>query len=89
MVRDAPTTYPPTRHYRHGLPEVVRAFKSFASRRINEYRRTRNAGIWQRDYYEHVIRGEASLGRIRRYITENPARWAEGEENPNRCMGST
>jgi len=33
--------------------------------------------VWQRNYYEHIIRDEADLARIRRYITNNPARWAE------------
>ena len=33
--------------------------------------------IWQRNYYDHVIRSEESLNRIRRYIHENPARWRE------------
>jgi REP element-mobilizing transposase RayT len=32
-------------------------------------------GLWQRDYYEHVIRGDADLARIRTYIAQNPARW--------------
>jgi REP element-mobilizing transposase RayT len=35
--------------------------------------------IWQRGYYEHVIRGEEELARIRSYIEENPARWEEDE----------
>lgn len=39
------------------------------------------------NYYEHVIRGEAALLRIRRYIAENPARWAEDPENPGRGGG--
>jgi REP element-mobilizing transposase RayT len=31
--------------------------------------------VWQRNFYEHVIRNQDDLSRIRRYITENPARW--------------
>ena len=38
--------------------------------------------LWQRGYYEHVIRDEAALDRIRRYIRENPLRWAIDAENP-------
>jgi hypothetical protein len=38
--------------------------------------------VWQRNYYEHVIRDEGSLDRIRRYIAENPMRWACDPENP-------
>jgi putative transposase len=38
--------------------------------------------IWQRGYYEHVIRNEAELRAIREYILGNPARWNEDENNP-------
>jgi putative transposase len=39
--------------------------------------------LWQRNYYEHVIRDEADLNRVRDYIQSNPANWDEDEENPN------
>ena len=67
---------------RHGLPEVVRAFKTFSARRINAARGAVGTSFWQRDYYEHVIRGEESLDRIRQYIVDNPALWDEDPENP-------
>jgi REP element-mobilizing transposase RayT len=38
--------------------------------------------LWQRNYYEHVIRDETSLNRIRQYILDNPARWTVDRENP-------
>ena len=37
--------------------------------------------MWQRNYYEHVIRNSASLDEIRRYIADNPLRWEEDPEN--------
>lgn len=40
--------------------------------------------VWQRNYYEHVIRNESELGRIREYIVANPARWEEDVNNPGR-----
>jgi REP element-mobilizing transposase RayT len=64
----------------HGLSEIVRGFKTFSARRINEHRRTPGTPVWQRNYYEHIIRDEASLQRIRRYIANNPARWAYDRE---------
>jgi REP element-mobilizing transposase RayT len=67
---------------RHGLPEIVRAFKTFSSRQINEPRKTVGVPLWQRNYYEHVIRSEESLNRIRRYILDNPAQWQFDRENP-------
>lgn len=68
---------------RHGLPEIVRAFKSFSARRINRLRRTDGIPVWQRNYYEHIIRNEQEMDRITRYIETNPSMWAEDEENPN------
>ena len=38
--------------------------------------------MWQRNYYEHVIRSEAELDRVRQYIAYNPAKWPEDAENP-------
>jgi REP element-mobilizing transposase RayT len=66
---------------RHGLPEIVRGFKTFSARRVNAQRNT-SGPLWQRGYYEHIIRHGESLDRIRRYIFENPARWAFDRENP-------
>lgn len=38
--------------------------------------------VWQRNYYEHIIRNEESLKRIRQYIQNNPTQWAYDRENP-------
>jgi putative transposase len=64
------------------LSEFVRAFKTFSSRAINLRLGTSGQSIWQRSYYEHVIRNEASLNRIREYIVTNPLRWHLDKENP-------
>jgi len=60
----------------------VRQFKTFSARRINQHRNTPGIRIWQRNYYEHIIRDEQSLNRIREYILTNPLRWAIDHENP-------
>ena len=73
---------PATKKTTHALSEIVRGFKTFSARRINEHRRTPGIAVWQRNYYEHIVRGEESLRRIERYIVENPARWALNRENP-------
>ena len=62
---------------------LVRAFKSACTIRINDMRNARGTPVWQRNYYEHVIRDEDDLNRIRQYICDNPARWAEDENNPD------
>ncbi len=67
---------------RHGLPEIVRAFKTFSARRINAFRDTVGRPFWQRNYFEHVIRNDVDLNRIRQYIVDNPAEWVEDPENP-------
>jgi len=64
-----------TQPHRHPLPEIVRAFKTFSARQINQLRRTPGTPVWQRNYYEHVIRDERALGLIRRYIRDNPGHW--------------
>jgi putative transposase len=69
---------------RHGLTEIVRGFKTFSARRINEMRYTVGVPFWQRGYYEHVIRNDRSLDRIREYILNNPYNWDTDEDNPNR-----
>jgi len=65
---------------RHAIPEIVRGFKTFSARRVNE-RAGKSGVLWQRGYYEHVIRNEKALDRIRAYIANNPARWADDPEN--------
>ena len=87
--RDQRAGSKPARMVRHGLPEIVRGFKTFSSRRINKSRGTVGTPIWQRNYYEHVIRNDHELNRIREYIIYNPARWETDRENPNasvRCL---
>jgi len=65
------------------LPTLVRAFKSAVTRRINQMRNTPGVPVWQRNYYEHIIRTERALNVIRRYIVENPLRWHLDRYNAN------
>ena len=60
---------------RHGVPEIVRAFKTFSARQINRLRGTCGVAVWQRNYYEHIIRNRKELEMTRDYIRTNPARW--------------
>ena len=72
---------------RCGIPEIVRGFKTFSARRVNE--RAGKSGVrWQRGYFEHVIRNEKALDRIRAYIANNPARWADDPENISRAVSA-
>ena len=65
------------------VPTLVRSFKSTVTKRINEMRGTPGATLWQRNYYEHVIRNGTEWDFIRKYIETNPALWAEDNENPS------
>jgi len=49
---------------------------------MNEVREMAGVPFWQRNYWEHIIRNEASLDRIREYIENNAARWAEDQLHP-------
>lgn len=57
------------------LGAIVGHFKAAVGRRAKRANIGRQQKIWQRNYYEHIIRNETSLDDIRRYIINNPARW--------------
>jgi REP element-mobilizing transposase RayT len=58
---------------------IIGAYKSTTTRLINGLRHTPGLPIWQRNYYEHIIRDEESYFRIAEYILDNPLKWAEDE----------
>jgi len=69
------------------LPDFVGAFKSTTtwlySRAVRDGRwPAYDRRLWQRDYYEHLVRNDRSRERILRYIAANPSRWAFDRENP-------
>jgi REP element-mobilizing transposase RayT len=68
---------------RHRLPEIVRALKTYSARRINATRGTLGATVWQRGYYERIIRNERELNLTRKYITSNPRNWQSNREHNN------
>jgi REP element-mobilizing transposase RayT len=69
------------------LGAVMAQFKSIVTKRINGLQNVTGRPIWQRNYYEHIIRNESEMDRISRYIESNPSQWAEDDENPNRVRG--
>ena len=75
--------YPPRGCKPGSLGAIIGSFKSIVTRRINELRDTPGNRVWQRNYYEHIIRNERELDAIRRYIQSNPFRWEDDRENPN------
>ncbi|MDX2239342.1 MAG: transposase [Leptolyngbyaceae cyanobacterium bins.302] len=57
---------------RHAIPEIIRGFKTFSARRINQCRKMAGTPVWQRNYYDRIIRNEEALQAIRQYIRNNP-----------------
>lgn len=66
----------------NSIPTIIRSYKSAVAYRINLMRGTKDVPVWQRNYYEHVIRNHEDWDRIHKYIESNPSMWAEDEENP-------
>ena len=64
------------------IPTIVRSYKSAVAYRINLMRGTDGIPVWQRNYFEHIVRNAEDWDRIHRYIEANPSQWVEDEENP-------
>jgi len=77
--RTAPTKGPIKRK---PLGRLIGAFKTVSTKQINLLRGTEGQTVWQRNYYERIIRDEREMDRIYRYIESNPSQWADDNENP-------
>jgi REP element-mobilizing transposase RayT len=74
---------------RLSLPDVVHRFKTMTTTKYISGVKQHNwpqfpRKLWQRNYFERVVRNERELQRIREYIINNPLKWAEDRENPER-----
>jgi REP element-mobilizing transposase RayT len=79
--RTAPTDSLPKRK---PLGRLIGAFKTVSTKHINVLRDTAGGIVWQRNYYEHIIRNEATYKRIRACIINNPAQWELDTLHPDR-----
>jgi len=64
------------------LGQIIAYFKYQSTKQINELYNTPGNRVWQRNYYEHIIRNPNELFETRRYIQENPLKWDLDPENP-------
>ncbi|MCL5279874.1 MAG: transposase [Planctomycetes bacterium] len=69
------------------LGDIVQRFKTLTTKRYTDGVRQRGwrafpGRLWQRNYFEHIIRNDHSLEQIRLYILTNPASWMLDRENP-------
>jgi REP element-mobilizing transposase RayT len=82
-TRRAPTQEQFQKPVKGSIPTIVRSYKSAVSYRINLIRDTQDIPVWQRNYYEHVIRDDKDLQKKTDYINANPLLWYQDEENPS------
>jgi REP element-mobilizing transposase RayT len=59
----------------NSIPTIVRLFKSTTTKQINQLHNNHGYPVWQRNYYEHIIRNEKELNKIREYIVNNTLKW--------------
>jgi putative transposase len=64
------------------IPKIIGYFKMNSAKHINRLFDATGHILWQRNYYEHIIRNENELNRIREYIQNNPLKWDLDRENP-------
>jgi len=84
-IEDAPGM--PRVARRTPLADIVGAFKSRSARAVNARVRPQGWRLWQRGYYEHIIRTDRALRDIRGYIDDNPATWTKDPYHPARTAG--
>jgi REP element-mobilizing transposase RayT len=79
----------PLRRRRHAigvdpgaLGAIVRSFKARVTRDLRAGGWSSDNAVWQRNYYEHIVRNDGDLERVRKYIADNPARWHADRDNP-------
>jgi putative transposase len=63
------------------LSGIIGAFKSISTINTNRLSQTPGDLLWQRSYYEHIIRDAEDMKKVQRYILENPMRWELDPEN--------
>lgn len=64
------------------LAAIIQNYKSVSSRKINQIHQAKGNVIWQRNYYEHIIRNAEVFNQIHQYILNNPINWQTDQENP-------
>ncbi len=64
------------------LPKIIGWFKMNTAKSINQMRNSEGRPVWQKNYYEHVVRNEKDLRSIQEYIINNPLQWELDENNP-------
>lgn len=82
--RLAPTQERQSRLITGSISAIIGQFKSTVTKRVRNELKLESHFIWQRGFYEHVIRNENELNRVRQYILDNPIKWSLDRENRER-----
>ena len=64
-----------------GLSTIVRSYKSAVTKEVNIVKGTPGSPVWQRNYYEHVVRTDKELNDVRQYSLDNPVKWTLDQDN--------
>ena len=67
---------------RKPLGQLIGAFKTVSTKRINQIRGNAGTPFWQRGFYEHIIRNSRELTAIQQYTADNPVKWQLDRDNP-------
>ena len=78
-----PNASPIPRMKPKSLSSLMAGFKSITTKKINILRDAPGAKLWQRNYYEHIIRNSNAMNEIRQYIINNPLSWSIDQLHPN------
>ena len=65
------------------LSSIIAGFKSAVTQKIDIMGNAPGTPVWQRNYYEHIIRNENALNNIRQYIINNPLSWHQDQLHPD------
>lgn len=82
ILRRAPTREQFGHPVEGSIPTIIRSYKAAVAYRYNRINGCSGNPVWQRNYYEHVLRNERDLDAVRRYIRNNPLQWHLDRENP-------
>lgn len=75
----------PLQAFKPTLGQIEAYFKYQTTKEVNNLQNSQGKQLWQRNYYEHVIRNDEDLNQIREYIIYNPLKWNLDEENQNKA----
>jgi REP element-mobilizing transposase RayT len=73
-------------HLKSNLCKIIAFYKYHTTKLVNKISESPGMKIWQRNYYEHIIRDKTELIKIRQYIKHNPKNWDEDEDNPKNIV---